>query len=221
MYFDWKYPIKNFGELLGGVLITLELTTLCFILSSCFGLILGIIRYTKCNKIIYSIATTYIELVRNTPFLVQLYFIYYGLSQYNIRISATCAAIFTLSANSAAYLAEIFRAGIQSVPKGQWEAGMTIQLTKGQMFFKIILPQALKNVFPSITNQCVIMLFATSICSIVDVRDLTQIISVLNSRSYRSLELFGTGMIMYYIIAVIIIYAFSRLNKHFFNYSTK
>lgn len=221
MFFDINYVMNHLSDLFNGLLMTVRLTIICFVIAVVLGLLLGIVRFSKPNKALYGIVTIYIEIMRNTPFLVQLFFVFYGLAQFGLKINANPAAIIVLSLNSAAYFSEIFRAGIQSTPKGQWEAGRCIGLSEVQLFLSIILPQAIHDVFPSITNQFVIMLFATSVCSIIDVRDLTQTISILSSQSYRNFELFTTGMVLYYCLAIIFIVIFNILYKKAFNYTKR
>ena len=143
--------------------------------------------------------------MRNTPLLVQLFFAYFGLPQIGISLTPMAASLIVLTLNSASYYSEIMRGGIQSIPNGQWEASESLGISKTQTFIRVIFPQAVRDAFPSIANQLVLLIFGTSVLSILDVRELTQTASILNSQSFRSMELYLFIMLFYYSVTVIIL----------------
>jgi polar amino acid transport system permease protein len=216
MFLDWSVPIKNFGLLAGGAGFTLILTVLCFGLSMVTGTLFGIGRTAGNNKVLYYALSAYIEIIRNTPVLVQIFLIYRGLPQFGIKLNPVTAGVIAMVINNTAYIAEIVRSGINSVYKGQLEAALSIGLdTKDTLFF-VILPQAFRNVFPSLINQFVLILFGTSLLSAIDVRELTQKAYILNSETVRTMEIFVFVMFMYYVLSIICTFVLNWVNKKFF-----
>jgi polar amino acid transport system permease protein len=216
MFLDWSVPIKNFGLLAGGAGFTLVLTVLCFSLSMVTGVLFGIGRARRGNKFIYFLLTLYIEIIRNTPVLVQIFLIYRGLPQFGIKLGPVTAGIIAMVINNTAYIAEIVRSGINSVYKGQLEAALSIGLdTKDTLVF-VILPLALRNIFPALINQFILILFGTSLLSAIDVRELTQKAYILNSETFRTMEIFVFVMFMYYVLSIICTFTLNWVNKKFF-----
>ncbi len=198
MFLDWLFPIMHLPEFLGGALVTLELSIAAFLLSLFLGTLFSLVRYSKKPRLLYPLVTLIVEVMRNTPLLVQLFFVYFGFPQFGILLSPTVAGLSVITINSSAYYSEIIRGGIQSISKGQWEAARSIGLSRAQVFTRIIFPQVIRDVFPSITNQLVLVVFGTSVLSTLDVKELTQVASILNSQSFRSLEIFVFVMLLYY-----------------------
>lgn len=216
MFFDWWTPIKNLPLLLNGALVSLWITVVVFILSLALGTVVGILRFNRSRTLIYGAATVYVEIIRNTPLLVQIFFIYFGLPQFNIYLPALFAGIVGLTINTSAYVAEIIRSGIQSVAKGQREAADCIALSKAMVFCDIVLPQALRNIFPSLINQFIMILFATSLLSVLDIKDLTQRASILNSQNFRTVEIYVFAVIIYYVLALACSAVLRYINNRFF-----
>jgi polar amino acid transport system permease protein len=211
MFLDWNYPIQHIGELLSGALMSAEISVICFVASLLLGTLCSIVRFSKKPRILYAIATIYVEIMRNTPLLVQLFFTYFGLPQLGLSFTPWVAGVLVLTLNSGAYYSEIMRGGIQSIPKGQWEASESLGISRVKTFTRIIFPQAVRDAFPSIANQLVLLIFGTSVLSILDVRELTQTASILNSASFRSMEIFTFVMLFYYAVTALIL-ALARLS---------
>jgi polar amino acid transport system permease protein len=216
MFFDWWTPIRNFPYLLTGAFWTLGLTLVVFILSFAAGTGLGVIRYNRKNPVVYAIASVYIELIRNTPVLVQIFLIYFGLPQFGISLPPLVAGIIALTINNSAYISEIVRAGIQVIHKGQTEASHSIGLTDYQTFLFVVFPQALRNIFPAMTNQFIMIIFGTTFLSTLDVRELTQRASILNSETFRTMEIFVFVTLMYYGISVLCSAGLRWINRRYF-----
>ncbi|MDR2870307.1 MAG: amino acid ABC transporter permease [Deferribacteraceae bacterium] len=216
MFLDWSIPLKNFGLLATGAGFTLVLTIICFLLSMATGVLFGIGRSVSNNKPLYFLLTAYIEAIRNTPVLVQIFLIYRGLPQLGIYLSPIAAGIIAMVVNNTAYIAEIMRSGINSVYKGQWEAAKSIGLTTADTMISVILPQALRNVFPALVNQFILILFGTSLLSAIDVRELTQVAYILNSETFRTMEIFLFVMVIYYVLSLICTTILGWVNKKFF-----
>lgn len=130
----------------------------------------------------------YVELIRNTPFLIQLFFIFFGLPALGIKMTALSAAILAMTVNLTAYAIEIVRAGIEAVPPGQREAGLALGLKPAKVFVSIILPQALANVYPALVSQIIITMLESAVVSQIAVMDLTHVADYIQSRTYRAFE---------------------------------
>ena len=192
--------IEAMPVLLQGMLITVEVTVISLIIAMFIGLILGIFSITK-SKILRFISTVFIDVIRGTPLLVQILFIYFGIpSVVDVTLSAFTAGVIAITLNAAAYLVEIFRAGINSIDKGQMEAGRTIGLSYGQTMRLIILPQAIRRMIPAFVNQFIVSIKDTSLLSAIGLAELTlsgQSIYAVNFRAFEILTVVG---ILYFII---------------------
>jgi polar amino acid transport system permease protein len=144
----------------------------------------------------------YVELIRNTPFLAQLFFIYFGLPSLGLRLNPFVSAILAMTVNLAAYGIEIVGAGLDAVPAGQREAGRTLGLRPTQVFVKIVLPQALKVIFPALTSQIVITMLESAAVSQIAVRDLTYEADLLQARTFRSFETYLIVTLVYLLLSV-------------------
>jgi len=139
----------------------------------------------------------YVEVMRNTPFLVQLFFIFFGLPSLGIRLDPILAAMLAMTLNMAAYTIEIVGAGLDAVPRGQTEAALALGLRPRQVFIKIVLPQALKVIYPALTSQIVIMMLESAVVSQIAVRELTYEADMLQARTFRSFETYFVVTLVY------------------------
>ncbi len=137
------------------------------------------------------------KLIRNTPFLVQLFFIFFGLPRFGIRLDPVVAAMLAMTLNMTAYTTEIVGAGLDAVPKGQREAAAALGLPAWLVFIKIVLPQALKVIFPALTSQIIIMMLESSVVSQIAVRELTYEADMLQARTFRAFETYFVVTIVY------------------------
>lgn len=160
-----------FSYLVQGIQLTIIITVVGVLIGFVIGAFAGIARLSK-SKIIYGIATVYIEIIRGTPILVQILFIYFGLSDlFGIDLDKVTASIIAIAINAGAYIAEIVRGGVQSIDKGQREAGRSLGLTSSQTMRYIIWPQAFKRMIPPLGNQFIISLKDTSLFSAIAVNE--------------------------------------------------
>lgn len=171
MDFNLSIFLEAFPLLLGGAWVTLYLSLISSTIGAVLGLFVGMARVSRIRAV-RAIATLYTEVIRGTPLLMQLIVLYYGLPSVGINLEAVAAGIIGLSANSAAYVGEIFRAGIQSVGRGQREAAQASGLTSLQAMRYIILPQAFRMVLPPLTNEFVTMLKDSSLVSTLAIAEL-------------------------------------------------
>ncbi|TJV04345.1 MAG: amino acid ABC transporter permease [Mesorhizobium sp.] len=144
----------------------------------------------------------YVEVMRNTPFLVQLFFIFFGLPSLGIRLDPILAAMLAMTLNMAAYTIEIVGAGLDAVPGGQTEAALALGLRPRQVFIKIVLPQALTIIYPALTSQIVIMMLESAVVSQIAVRELTYEADMLQARTFRSFETYFVVTLVYLLLSM-------------------
>lgn len=163
----------------------------------------------------------FVELVRNTPFLVQIFFIYFALPLAGLRLDPTPTAIIALGINGGAYAIEIIRGGVQSISKGQIEAGLALGLHRAQVFRLIVLKPALRAIFPSLTSQFVLLTLTTSVCSAISAYELTSVAQRIESDSFRSFEVYGTITLFYLAISWVMMRFFALISTRYFSYPVK
>ncbi|MCF6121243.1 amino acid ABC transporter permease [Mesorhizobium muleiense] len=144
----------------------------------------------------------YVEIIRNTPFLVQLFFIFFGLPSIGVRLDPLLAAMLAMTLNMAAYTIEIVGAGLDAVPRGQTEAALALGLRLRQVFVKIVLPQALKVIYPALTSQIIIMMLESAVVSQIAVRELTYEADMLQARTFRAFETYFVVTMVYLVLSV-------------------
>ncbi len=190
----------NLPSFLMGAVVTLELTILSVAIGMILGLIFGLLKLNPQFKIGYYLATFYIDFFRGTPLFVQILLLYFGVLPLFGDIVAFTSAVIGFGLNSAADIAEIVRAGIQAIDKGQMEAGRSLGMNQRQAMWYIILPQAYKVVIPPLINEFIAMLKDTSLVSIISVSELTLRGKLIYASSYEPAWVWGTVAIIYFII---------------------
>ena len=188
-----------------GILRTFQVTVLSIFFALIIGLLVGLGRISR-HTFVNRLCTVYVEVIRGIPLLVQLFYIYYALAKF-VRISDIVSAVIAIAICYGAYISEIFRAGIQSIPKGQMEAALALGLTRTQAIFRIILPQTLKVVLPPIGNEFIALLKDSSLVSILAVSDLLRRGREFASTSFDYFETYTMIAIIYLILTLF----FSRL----------
>ena len=201
--------LTNLKFLLSGLTTTIYISVISIIISMLLGLIVAIPSLAK-NKFLTFINIGYVEIVRAVPLLVLILWIYYGLPiMTGISFSPFVSGIITLAISESAFQAEIFRAGINSIKKAQWEAGSSLGLNFFKRLRLVILPQAIKNILPAIGNQFVYVLKMSSLVSIIGIGDLTRKANELVVTTYRPLEIY-TFLILEYLVLILIVSFFVR-----------
>jgi glutamine transport system permease protein len=186
--------------LLEGLQVTLYIFIIAIILGFIIGLIVALLRLAP-FKILNWIAKFFVDAIRGTPFIVQLFFIYFGLNSLGFfSMENTTAGIVTVAINAGAYFSEIIRAGIQSIDKGQTEAARSLGLNATQNMRYIILPQAFRRMLPTITNQAIISLKDTSLLSVIGIADLTQEGRIQANATFEAFTIYLTLGIIYFIV---------------------
>lgn len=201
--------------LLAGAGVTIEITAIAVGLGFVFGLITSVCRLSGV-KILNILAVCYVNIIRGTPLLVQIFLIYFALPMIiGERINPFVAAVAACSVNSGAYVAEIFRAGIQSVDKGQMEAGRSLGLSWMQTMRYIILPQAFKHVIPPLGNEFISMTKETSLVSVIGFEELTRRGQLIIAKTYGSFEIWLTVAFIYLVMTFTIAQLVSYLERRF------
>ena len=193
----WSYR----EQLMWGLLQTLWFSAVAMILGLCVAVFCAILRMSR-FRIAQRAVTAYVELIRNTPFLVQIFLVYFGLPAIGVRLTPNEAAILALVLNVGAYSTEIVRAGIESIHKGLIEAGRSLGLSRMHIFFLIVLPLAIQNIYPALTSQFILSMLSTSVLSAISAEELTSIANDIQSRTFRTTEVYLVVLLLYYAVTL-------------------
>ncbi|NBG88605.1 amino acid ABC transporter permease [Isachenkonia alkalipeptolytica] len=197
---DFSFLQRYYPMYITGTLNTLALAFFTLLLGVVFGILLALMRLSK-SRILKGFASSYIEFIRGTPLLVQLYIVYYGLPQITgMRFPSFFAGIIALTINSSAYIAEIIRAGILSVDAGQMEAVRSLGMSHALSMRYIIIPQAFKNILPALGNEFVVVVKESAIVSIIGIYDIMYSGNIIRGNTYRPFEPLIIVAIIYFII---------------------
>ena len=203
-------------QLLSGARLTIIITIISVAIGLVLSIFLALGKMSK-NPILNKPCSAYIFFFRGTPLLIQIYFIYFGLPQFNPALtiqSAFVAALIAYTLNSAAYLAENIRAGIQSIDRGQFEASRALGLTYGQCMRLIIIPQTVRRLIPPVGNEFIMVLKDVSLVAIIGLADLTKVTRAISSSSATAL-VYIPAMIIYLIITALFTFIFNKLEKKY------
>jgi polar amino acid transport system permease protein len=202
MIYVLEVTIKSLPFLLEGALRTLQITSLAVLLGLIIGTFVGMARLSKHRFLRYP-AAVYVEFLRGTPLLVQIFIIYFGLPAVGLNIPRYPSGIIALGINSGAYIAEIVRAGIQSIPKGQTEAAKSLGMTYWQTMRYIILPQAFRNILPALGNEFIALTKDSSLVSVIAIRELLRSGQIVISRTYQSFAVYIAVALIYFVMTFI------------------
>ncbi|MBA2862838.1 amino acid ABC transporter permease [Methanococcus maripaludis] len=195
---------NNIPFIIDAVFVTLKITIMSFLLAVVIAVLVGSIRAMNFSKTLNLILMAYIEVFRGTPLLIQLFFIYYGLPSIGIVMSSTFAAVLGLSLNGGAYISEIIRAAIQSVPVGQFEAAESLGMSKIESMIYIVLPQAFRITIPPLVNSFSAILKESSLISVLAITELTRIGQLIYTKTSRPFEIYLTIGLIYLVLVSII-----------------
>jgi His/Glu/Gln/Arg/opine family amino acid ABC transporter permease subunit len=202
-HFDWSVISAYFPALMMGLAVTLKVSAISEVVGIAIGLVVALCRLSTFMPLRY-LAVAYIDFLRGIPVLVMLLWVYYGFSiLFGLNFSEMEAAVIGLGFSYAAYIAEIFRSGIQAIPVGQREAGRTLGLARWQVMVYVVLPQAVRIIIPPMGNTVISMLKDSSLVAIIAVSDLMRQTMVAASETFRPFELYAAAAIIYYILTFI------------------
>ncbi|NVK27385.1 MAG: amino acid ABC transporter permease [Flavobacteriia bacterium] len=204
---------------LSGLKTTVELTVLTTILGVILGTVCATVRQYG-NRASQRIVSVYVELIRNTPFIVQLFFIFFGLPAIGVMLTPWQASMIALTINLGAYSTEIIRAGLASISKGQMEAAKVLGLNFRQTLTRVIFIPAFEKIYPALTSQCIIVMLGSAVISQISVQDLTYAANLVQSRNFRAFESYLVTALLYLGLSILLRFAFNALGKRLFAYRT-
>jgi polar amino acid transport system permease protein len=199
--FDFLSVLIEWRMLLKGVVWTLGLTFISAVIGVAVGVACAWAR-TYGAAWLKAIAGVYVELIRNTPFIVQLFFVFFGLPAAGIKLSPETASIIAMVVNLGAYAAEIIRAGIEATPRGQIEAALSLAMTRAQIFIRVVLPPALRKVWPSLVSQIIIVMLGSAVCGQISTEELSYAANLIQSRNFRAFEAFMVATAIYLLLSI-------------------
>ena len=201
MIMDFLPVLANWPMLLKGLVLTIVLTGIALPL----GMLLGIsCAWSRLHGglLLRTIVASYVEIFRNTPFIIQLFFLFFGLPSMGIRLSPETASILAMTLNLGAYACEQIRAGIEATPRGQLEAAQCLALNPLQIFTRVVLPPSLGRVWPALTGQMIIVMLGSAVCSQISTEELSYAANLISSRTFRSFESYIVVTITYLLLAI-------------------
>ena len=207
--FDFPAVLAEWPSLAKGAGVTVVLTAISATVGVGLGTACAWARWQGAAWL-KAIVGVYVELIRNTPFIVQLFFIFFGLPSLGVKLSPEFASVLAMVINLGAYSAEIVRAGVANTPKGQIEAAQSLALSTAQVFTRVVLPPALKRVWPALVSQIIIVMLGSAVCGQISTAELSYAANLIQSRNFRAFEAF--------IIATLIYLALSMLLRRLLNW---
>ena len=216
--FRWNQALDSLPQMLRGALVTMEIAVLSMVIGILVAILLTVFRLSG-NRILSGIATTWVEIARNTPALFQIYMAHFGLGGFGIHLSPYMSLLIGIAFNNAGYLAENFRGALKAIPDTQVRAARSLGMSWGQAFRSVVLPQMLRIAFLPMTNQMVWAILMTSLGAVVAMNtDLYGVTSELNARSFRTFELFTIAAVIFYLITKAITLSARLLAARLFRY---
>ncbi|HEY9345929.1 MAG TPA: amino acid ABC transporter permease [Inquilinus sp.] len=213
--FDFDSLRDYWPSFLHGALMTLQMTAVATVLGLAIGVVLAIGRRGR-SRWVAGLCGAYVEIVRNTPYLIQIFFLFFGLSSIGLRLPIFAAAVLTMVINVGAYTAEIVRAGMDTVPPGQVEAAQALGLSTPQIYWDVILRPALERVYPALTSQFVLMMLSSSVTSQISAEELTAIANNIQSDTFRPFETYIVVALLYLAMALLLKFGFHLLGQAIF-----
>ncbi|MFC3088677.1 amino acid ABC transporter permease [Tabrizicola soli] len=216
--FRWNQALSSLPQMLEGALVTMEIAILSMAIGIGVAILLTLFRLSG-NRILSAIATTWVEIARNTPALFQIYMVHFGLGGFGVHLSPYLSLLIGIAFNNAGYLTENFRGALKAIPDTQTRAARSLGMTPIQAFQNVIMPQMLRISFLPMTNQMVWAILMTSLGAVVAMNtDLYGVTSDLNARSFRTFELFAIAAVIFYVITKVITISARLLAARLFRY---
>ncbi|MNQ46542.1 Inner membrane amino-acid ABC transporter permease protein YecS [compost metagenome] len=201
--YDFASVFDYTPVLIKGIGVTIELIAFGAVAGVALGIACAWIR-TQGPRALRAPVTAYVEVIRNTPFLIQLFFVFFGLPSLGIQLGEMQAACLAMALNLGAYSTEIIRAGIDATPKGQYEAGASLAMTRFQVFRHVVLKPALQRIWPALSSQIVIVMLGSAVCSQIAAEDLTFAANFIQSRNFRAFEVYLVTTGIYLALAIVL-----------------
>ncbi len=214
MTWDWEFARDILPDLLRGLIVTIQATLVGSVAALVLGLVLALLRRSSLLPV--RLATkAFIEFVRSTPLLVQLYFLFFVLPTLGVTLSGFQAGVIGLGVHYATYTSEVYRAGIEGVPRGQWEAATALNLPTSRVWRSVILPQAIPRVLPALGNYVIAMFKETPLLSAITVFEMLAEAKAISSQTFRSLEAFTLVGVLFLLVSLPAAFAVRRLERRY------
>lgn len=198
--FDFSFLATHWQALRDGMLLTLRMSFATILFGFLAGVVLAVVR-TQGPAWARRLVTGYVDLIRNTPLVIQAFWLFFGLAAVQVRVPAMTAAVIALTINVSAYTTEIVRAGIESIPRGQLEAASCLGMSRWKMLRLVVLPQAVERMYPALISQFVLMMLATSIMSQISAEELTAAGYAIQSETFRGFEIYLVIAVLYLVMS--------------------
>jgi len=206
---------RHFDKLLNGVILSLELAAIAILIGALIGLVLAVI-YVSSGRVVRGFISTYVEFIRNVPLLLLVYLVFYGLpTVVPIAYDAPTSFVATLALYSGAYLVEVFRSGLDAIPKGLLDAGKAMGLTPWQRLLHVRLPTMTRITLPALSNTFISLFKDTSIASVIAVPELTWGAQWINNRTFRIVEVYTVTTVIYLVVGYAILFGLRQLERSF------
>jgi His/Glu/Gln/Arg/opine family amino acid ABC transporter permease subunit len=216
--FRWNQALNSLPQMLEGALVTMEIAILSMLIGISVAILLTAFRLSN-NRFLSAIATTWVEIARNTPALFQIYMVHFGLGGFGIHLSPYLSLLIGIAFNNAGYLTENFRGALKAIPDTQTRSARSLGMSAPQAFTNVVMPQMLRISFLPMTNQMVWAILMTSLGAVVAMNtDLYGVTSDLNARTFRTFELFAIAAVIFYVITKVITLSARLLSARLFRY---
>lgn len=213
--FEFGWLAEYYPQIVKGLGITIQLIAVGGVIGIALGIVCAWARALG-PRWVQPIVATYVEIIRNTPFLIQLFFIFFGLPSLGLQMSELTAANIAMIINLGAYSCEIIRAGIQATPRGQFEAGASLAMSRFETFRHVVLVPSLQRIWPALSSQVVIVMLGSSVVSQIAAEDLTFAANFIQSRTFRAFEAYAVSTIIYLALAVLLRWVLSLIGNLIF-----
>ncbi|WP_374668061.1 amino acid ABC transporter permease [Ramlibacter sp.] len=211
---DFGAVLSQWPLLAKGVAWTVGLTAISAVVGVALGIACAWSRVHGAPWLRWGVGA-YVEVIRNTPFIVQLFFVFFGLPAAGVKLTPETASIIAMVINLGAYAAEIIRAGIEATPRGQIEAALSLALTRAQIFMRVVLPPALRKVWPALVSQIIIVMLGSAVCGQIATQELSYAANLIQSRNFRAFESFIVATALYLLLAIAQRHALNWLGPRF------
>lgn len=215
--FQFGVVLDYTSDLAAGVWLTVYLTALASLIGFAAA-VLGVLIRTSGPRPLRLLVIAYVEVIRNTPFLVQIFFVFFGLPVLGVRLSPNGAALLAMTVNVTAYAIEILRAGIASIDRGQIEAGIALGLSRLQIFRYVVIRPAVRTIYPALTSQFILLMLTSSVVSAISANDLTSVANQVSSETFRNFEVYIVVTGIYLLLATGFSLAFAAISRLAFSY---
>ncbi|AFQ45229.1 ectoine/hydroxyectoine ABC transporter permease subunit EhuD [Desulfosporosinus meridiei] len=211
---DWNFTVSFLPKLLKSLQITLSATFVAFLLSCLLGLLIAVLKRSKIKPIVWLVSGG-VEFIRSTPLLAQVFFVFYVLPKFGLALSPFLAGVLTLGVHYSTYLSEVYRAGIDSIPKGQWEAASVLNFSRSHVWLKIIIPQAIPPMIPVFGNYLIALLKDTPLLSAITLIELLGKAKIIGADSFRYLEPITMAGVIFLVMSYLLSLLVQQMNAQF------